>query len=362
VEHAFGRGSPFSLGMEEELILVDAFSHALAHTASALLPRVQAPSGEVKFDVYEALLETATSIVRTAAEGGAQLALLRQAIRDAGGTPIGCGIHPQATFGDVEHVPEDRYQAIGDSMRGLLCRTPTAAVHVHIGMPDPAAAVDALNAMREHLPLIQALAAHSPWWYGRDSGFATARAQMYREYPRAIIPRAFSGWDEYTEVVSVAVAAADVEDYTFLWWDLRLHPRLGTLEVRAMDGQARLGSVVGLAALVHALATRAAHEGPGAAAPTPWEALMESSFRAGRDGLAAEVYVRGARRPVRELAAEALETARPYARDLGSEAALEEVERILADGNGADRMRRAFERGGMDAVLAHLVAETAEAP
>src|SRR4051812_11316812 len=90
VEHAFGRGSPFSLGMEEELILVDASTHALSHNASALLPRVQAPSGEVKFDVYEALLETATPIVRTAAEGGAQLALLRQAIRDAGGTPIGC--------------------------------------------------------------------------------------------------------------------------------------------------------------------------------------------------------------------------------------------------------------------------------
>jgi carboxylate-amine ligase len=228
-----------------------------------------------------------------------------------------------------------------------------------VGMPDPDTAVRVLNALREHLPLLQALAANSPWWYGRASGFQTSRAQMYRAYPRAIVPRAFSGWDEYVEVVEAGVASSGAADYSFLWWDLRLHPKLGTVELRAMDGQSRLTTICGLAALVHALALRAAHGGD-TARPTPWEALMESSFRAGRDGLEATVYTNGAVRPVRELAAEAIADARPFARDAGSEAALEEIERILREGNGAVRALAAFERGGMAAALGHLADETAQ--
>jgi glutamate---cysteine ligase / carboxylate-amine ligase len=359
VEHAFGRGPSYALGMEEELLLVDAEGHQLSPEASELIPRVEAPAGAVKFDVYEALVETATPVVASAAEGGAFLDELRGTLRDAGATLMGAGIHPEGAFGDVEHVDQPRYAAIVDSMRGLITRTPTCAVHVHVGMPDPETAVRVLNALREHLPLLQALAANPPWWYGLRSGFQTSRAQMYRAYPRAIVPRAFAGWEDYVEVVTAAVASADAADYSFLWWDLRLHPRLGTVELRAMDGQSSLRAVCGLAALVHGLALHAAHEG-AVARPTPWEALMESSFRAGRDGLDATVYTAGARRPVRELAAEALAAARPFARDVGADAALEEVERILRDGNGATRALAAHERGGMAAALAHLAAETAE--
>jgi carboxylate-amine ligase len=124
--------------------------------------------------------------------------------------------------------------------------------------------------------------------------------------------------------------------------------------MRAMDAQARLASAAGLADLVRALAARAADEPPRRA--TPHEALTESNFRAGRDGLDAAIYDGGAMRPVREVAREALAAARPYAHDLT------EVERILREGNGADRMRAAYARGGMKAVLAALVAETAETP
>jgi carboxylate-amine ligase len=345
--------------MEEELLLVDAASHGLAPRASDLIPRVEPAGGEVKFDVYEALVETATPVVANALDGAACLDALRAALRAQGATLMGCGIHPDGAFGDVVHVDEPRYAEIVATMRGLIGRTPTCAVHIHVGMPDPETAVRALNAMREHLPLLQALAANSPWWYGRRSGFRTSRAQMYRAYPRALIPRAYGGWDEYVEVVSAAVTSAEAPDYSFLWWDLRLHPRLGTLEVRAMDGQSSLRSVCGLAALVHALALAAAHAREDVERPTPWEALMESSFRAGRDGLDATVYTSGTLRPVRDLAADALDAARPFARDVGAEAALEEVERIVREGNGADRALAAHARGGMPAALAHLVAETA---
>ncbi len=305
MEHLFGRAAPFALGVEEELLLLDPSTGALAHVASDLLPGLAPEAGTIEPDVYEALVELASPITRNAIEGARALEALRADVRAAGATPAGGGIHPAAPFGDAPHVASERYRVIGDQMRGLLRRTPTCALHVHVGMPDAETAIRACNRMRAELPVLQALAAHSPFWHGIDSGFATARAQLFRGYPRADIPRVFDGWEDYVARVEAIVAAAGVADYTFLWWDIRPHPKLGTLEVRAMDAQARLGSVCGLAALVHGLAMAAAQE-PGEPAEPLREVLVESSFRAGRDGLAAEVWQDGALRPVRELAAAAV--------------------------------------------------------
>jgi glutamate---cysteine ligase / carboxylate-amine ligase len=357
VEHAFGRGPAFALGMEEELLLVDPDGHALAPVASELLPRVVTHQGKVLPDVYEACIELVSPVAAHASEGGAALAAMRTAVRAAGGTMIGAGIHPDGALFDAPHVDSERYREIGEQMRGLLRRTPTCALHVHVGMPDPRTAISAFNRMRAHLPLLQGLAAHSPFWHGRDSGFATARAQVFRGYPRADVPRAFRDWEDYDTAMRQIVAAAGVPDYSYLWWDIRPHPRLGTLEIRAMDAQARSDSVVGLAALVHALVLECTHGPQGD--PPPREVLVEGSFRAGRDGLDAIVWSRGALRPLRDVAKATLAIARPYARDLGAEDALEGVERILRDGNGADRMRAAHARAGMAGMLDHLVEETA---
>jgi carboxylate-amine ligase len=203
--------------------------------------------------------------------------------------------------------------------------------------------------------VLQALAAHSPFWHGIDSGFATARAQLFRGYPRADIPRAFAGWEDYETTMEAIVAAAGVADYTFLWWDIRPHPRLGTVEVRAMDAQSSLRTVLGLVALIHGLARAAAEAPVPAGGWSPREVLMESSFRAARDGLGATLLYENALRPVAEVARAALARA-------GDDPALDEVERILREGGGADRQRAAFARGGMPAVLELLAAETAADP
>jgi glutamate---cysteine ligase / carboxylate-amine ligase len=354
VDHAFGRGESLALGVEEELLLVDPATLALDHRASELLPRL----GEIaKPDVYEAEVETASPISRDAAEAVAALGAVRARMREAGATLIGCGIHPDAPFGEAPHVPGERYEAIAASMRGFMQRTPTCALHVHVGMPDPESAIRVCAGLRSYLPVLQGLAAHSPYWHGRDSGFASARAQLFRGFPRAVIPPAFASWAEYEAYVEAWLEAGDAPDYTFLWWDIRLHPVLGTVEVRSMDSQSSLSDVAGLATLVHALARRAAEE------KGPWEhrdALMESSFRAARDGLDATLWHNGALRPVPEIARATVELALPYARELGSDAALEEIERMLVDGNGAVRRRAAFARGGMSELLAELVDETGQ--
>lgn len=355
MEHAFGRRPGFPLGVEEELLLVDAQTFRPANIASDIVRLLDPPSGVIMNDLYEALIECSTPVVANAAEAYESLASLRTQIRRTGAAFIGGGLHPHVAFGDVVHVETERYQAIRDEMRGLVSRTCTAAVHVHVGMPDPETAIDACNRMRAYLPLLQALAAHSPFWFGHDSGLASARSTIFRGFPRSTIPPTFAGWAHYEDVVSWCLETADVPDYTYLWWDIRPSPKLGTIEVRAMDAQNRLESVAGLAALIHALAVACAHGEEEAAPPT--EGLMESSFRAARDGIEATIWWRGALRPIHEVCADALAVARPYARDLDGEDALEEIERILREGGGADRMRADHAEGGMHEVLARLAVE-----
>lgn len=349
---------PYAVGVEEELLLVDARTLALAHVSSEVLARIPPGAGALMHDTYEAVVETASPVCPDAVSATATLAEMRAALRASGATAIGTGIHPDGAFGDVVHVPTARYRELAESMRGLFSRTPTCALHLHVGMPDPETAILACTRMRVFLPLLQALAAHSPFWHGTDSGFQSARANLFRGLPHAGIPRAFSGWEEYVETVAAVTAAGDARDYTFLWWDIRPHPRLGTLEIRVMDAQSRLDSVAGLGALAHALAVLCAHEAPPGELP-PTEALTESSFRAARDGVAATLWWDGALRPVPEIARRAIALAEPYARGRGAETALGEINRILAEGNGADRMRAAHDRGGMRAVLEHLAAEAA---
>jgi carboxylate-amine ligase len=183
---------------------------------------------------------------------------------------------------------------------------------------------------------------------------ASARAPLFRGYRGAEIPRAFASYDDYAETIAAAVAAGGLPDYTFVYWDVRPHPKLGTVEVRAMDGQSALWSEAALAALVHALAAYEAQAPDRTSMPR--EALVEASFAAHRDGLAARLPLDGSLRPAREVIRATLDLARPIARDPD---ALEGIERILADGNGADRQHAAFASGGMAAVLSLLVEEAA---
>jgi carboxylate-amine ligase len=354
-------GRDFALGVEEELIAVDPVTLALAHTGSAALAQLDVPEedGTAKPDTYAAMVEFAAPPSPDAGAAVRAIAGLRRRLLATGARVIGAGIHPDAAFGDVVHVDEPRYHEIHAQLRGLLRRTPTAALHVHVGMPDAETAVRAFNGLREHLPLLQALAANSPFWHGRDSGLATSRAQLFRGYPRADIAPAYASFEDWAEDVRAVVAAGDAPDYTFLWADLRLHPRLGTVEVRAMDAQSSLRTVAGLAALIQGLA-RAAVEADDAPR-TRRAGLVESSFRAARDGLGATLLHDGALRPVSEIARAAVERARPHVRELGSEDALEEVERLLREGGGADRQRAAHAGGPMRGVL-ELLAGEVEAP
>lgn len=353
-EHRFGATAPLSLGVEEELLLVDE-DLVLQAAAEETIARLSAPAREsVSTELFASQIELKTGICEDAAGAAAELEAARQATREAGARLLGSGLHP-AHVGDSELVDKPRYEVVQEDLAGLL-DTPPCGLHVHVGMPDPETAVAVANGLRRHLPLLQAFSANSPFRAGRDTGMASARAAVVRAYPRFEMPREFADFDEFVRVADQLVLAAGVADYTYLWWDVRLHPRLGTVEVRGMDVQPAVATNVAVAALIQALAAREIERpSPGGLAR---EALEESCFQAGRHGLEARLLVDGkTTAPARELGRAVLEQAAPYAR--GGEAALAEIERILVEGNGAERQRRHFREGGIEGLLGALAEQTA---
>jgi len=362
-EHRFGDGAPFRLGVEEELFLVDPLSHDIACCADALLERRRRRSarGRIVGEMCDGVVELVTPVCSAAGDVAEALRALRSdVLADGRALLLGAGLHPCAPFGEVRHRSGTHYDAVGEDTRGVLRQSVVCGLHVHVAMPDPETAIVAYNGMRKWVPMLQALGANSPFWHGRDSGLASTRTVRFHDLPRTGLPRAFEGWDDYCSSMGELIRVADVDGLGSLWWDLRPHPELGTLEVRLLDAQSSLDDVRGLVALIHCLTF---HEAITADADhPPKEILDEATFKAIRDGLDARLSTGGPVHHVQSLARHALDLASGYAHRLGCAAALGDVERLLTEGNGADRQRRAFAAGGMPAVLAQLVEETSAPP
>jgi glutamate---cysteine ligase / carboxylate-amine ligase len=353
LDHRFGLEPGFPLGVEEELLLVDPGGGRLCAEAERVIAAAEPREGRLASEIFAAEVELVTPVCRTVDEVAASLASLFAEVRRVGADAIGAGLHPAARFGDVRLCASPRYAELSDALQGLL-QTPPAALHVHVGMPDPETAIRASNALRRHLPLLHSLAANSPFWYGRDSGLASARTAVLRSYPRYGVPRWFRDWEDFSLVSRELAEAAGVADYTYFWWDVRPHPRFGTVEVRAPDAQVSLERTLAIAALIHALARMAAE------APAPpyhsRDAIEEACYQATRYGLDARLPDDAGRlRPARTLVQEVLRRAMPYARELSAEAYLLEIERILWEGNGAEIQRAVYREGGMSGLLSWLL-------
>jgi carboxylate-amine ligase len=353
----FPFGSEFTVGMEEELFLVDATTHALAPMTDDVLEAMRVDPQSAGHDAYAAQIELRSRASGSVAAAVESLAGLRGAATAAGGTLLGAGLHPDGGFGDATLVEGHRYELVADQLRGLLRRTPESALHVHVGLPDAHAATRAFNAMRLHVPLLVGLAASSPFWFGTDSGLRSARYVLSRAYPGRCVPRAVRDIEDLEQLAGETLTAAGLPDATFLWWDLRMHPRHGTLELREMDAQASLEHVAAIAALVRALVVEAA-DAPDPPPDVPSEALGWASFRAARDGTSASILDDDVPRPLADVARAAVRRVRPIARDLGDDAAIDGIERVLEE-NGAARQCASFSRGGMVELLRALVDETA---
>jgi carboxylate-amine ligase len=301
-----------------------------------------------------------TPISRRAGDAADCLEALRRGVV-GGAKPscrlLGAGLHPSAPFGDVRLRRGEHYEHVVTDTGGLLRQSAYCGLHVHVGMPDPDTAIAAYNGMRKWVPLLQALTANSPFWHGADSRLASARTVRLHSLPRTGLPRAFDGWEDYTASMRRLVDGFGLDGLGSVWWDVRPHPGLGTLEIRVADAQASLDHIEGLIALMHCLVY---HEAiTRAPVDPPKELLDESCFQATRRGLDARISIGGPTRHVQDIAQQALELARGYGRRLRCADSLDKVERLLADGNGADRQRAVYAERGMGGLLEHLVTETA---
>jgi carboxylate-amine ligase len=353
----FGSGRPFSLGVEEELFLVDPVTGRQANASAAVLERLGAVPGTVEQELHACQVELISEVCTSVGEAIEALGRMRAAVRGTGAGLIGSGTHPSAVEGEAETTDKDRYERIR-YLLGDAVVTPVGGLHVHVGMPDAATAVRAFNGLRGQLPLLQALAANSPFRHGRDTGLASAREVTLRGWPRSGVPRALHDYEDFCTLAQLLTRAADVEDYTWFWWKLRPHPRLGTVEVRALDVQASHDDAAAIVALTHCLARDAAEHGADAQ-PVP-ELVEEGIFRAARFGTRARLPdADGALRPMDELLDDALRIARRHAAELNCAAELEHLPALVAAHGGAGRQRAVYDVTGMDALLRELVALTA---
>jgi glutamate---cysteine ligase / carboxylate-amine ligase len=351
--HSFGSSEPFTVGVEEELFLVDPVTGRQSNSSAAVLARLGAVSGSVERELHACQIELITGVHRSVGGAVSELAELRRAVTDTGAGLCGSGTHPSADEGDAVITDKERYERI-HFLLGDAVVTPVGGLHIHVGMPDSESAIRAFNGLRRDLPLLQAVAANSPFRHGRDTGLASARELSLRAWPRSGAPRALRDYADFRELSRLLTRAADVPDYTWFWWKLRPHPRLGTVEIRALDAQASLADTAALVALVHCLARDAAE--PGATDHPAPELIEEGMFRAARFGVHGELPdAGGQRRAVSELLEEAMARAARWATELGCVEELGALPELLRHGGGAGRQRAAYEIAGMDAVLRDLL-------
>jgi carboxylate-amine ligase len=366
------RDTTFTLGVEEEAMFVAPQSWNLAGAIDEVLPRLPgAVAAHASAETHAAALELATGVHERVDDAVAELGALRAELsRTAGECALAvaaAGTHPFAVWRDVSVSTGARQALVYGSMRELARREPTFALHVHVGVPDAEDAVRVLNAMRVHLPVLLALSANSPFWQGRDTGLASARTPLFQAFPRVGIPRAFADYADWAQTLDLLVRCEAFPEPTFLWWDVRLQPKLGTVEVRVMDAQTRMDANAALVALVQCLVRLEALEGYAdpVAIGAP-EVLDENRFLAARDGTDAALIDPAAERrvPMPEIVDDLLHACRPHAQDLGCVEELELVAQLLADPGDKrqlDVARRAPDRlhGLVSSLAADYVASVA---
>jgi glutamate---cysteine ligase / carboxylate-amine ligase len=356
-----GLGERYTLGVEEQVMLLDPSRWLLAQPADRVVAGLSRQlSAHTSSEAGAAVIELATGIQPDVDGVVSELAWLRMRLRrelnGVGLTAAAAGTHPLAVPSQGQAAALARRNAPREPPRSPVLSVPMMALHVHVGVPDPDDAVRVLNGLRRNVPTLLALSANSPFLHGREGGFASSRTAIFARSPRTGLPCHFDCYSDYVDVLDELVVPRSVPNRSVVWWDVRLQPALGTVEVRVMDAQSTLREVAPLVALIQSLARLELEGEPSCLAPSA-EALEENRFLASRDGMAAELLDQRGERliPVREMLEALLADCRPHAGQLGCADALEGVRRLAA-ANGADR-QRVLAAGG--ARLQDLVASLA---
>jgi glutamate---cysteine ligase / carboxylate-amine ligase len=342
-------GPAYTLGIEEELMILDAKTFALANAIETLLE--EAPEGEIKPELHESVLEISTQPCDDAREAGEQLKALRHRVRalaEPHGLTIGsAGTHPFAMWEDQRISPRMRYRDLIADLAFVARQEVIFGLHVHVGLDDADKAIHVANGMRVHAPILLALSANSPFWRGDSTGFASSRTPIFRQFPRIGVPPVYDGWEDFERRIEFMQRSGVIKDYTYLWYDVRPHPNFGTIEVRGMDAQTRVEHTLALAALIQAMVRELCeHFDSGEPlADYPYEMIDENRWLAARHGLAGEIVDLPTADRVRtiDLARRLYDRLRDHAVDLKAADEFDCLLDILENGNGAQRQTVVYE-------------------
>ncbi len=354
LEHRFGESDPYTVGVEEEYMLLDAETYDLVQHVDTVLAAVKGHelAPQVNAELMQSVLEIATPVCRTAEDVHEELTRLRSyvcGVARGQGLRVGsAGTHPFSLFERQRITARDRYRALVDQLQYVARRELIFGMHIHVAVDDPDKAIQVVNGLLPQLAPLLALSASSPFWRGEPTGLASSRQMIFAAFPRSGPPPRFRDYADYAEVVGQLERTGCIADYTHIWWDIRPHPRLGTVEVRVCDAVTRLDDAVAVAAYLQALVKQLSERyDAGEEIPSYHRILTsENKWLAARYGLEAPVMDlatgRRNRIPVAQLVRRTLREIEPHARELGCERELEGVAEIVSRGNGADRQLRIF--------------------
>ena len=354
LDHSFGAGDPYTLGVEEEYMLLDGESFDLVQHIDTVLAAVAGHELEprINAELMQSVLEIATPVCHTPADVAVQLRRLRSYVcevaRERGMRVGSAGTHPFSLFERQRITVRDRYRSLVDQLQYIARRELIFGMHVHVAVDDPEKAIQIVNGLIGHLAELVALSASSPFWRGDATGLRSSRHMVFAAFPRSGPPPRFRDYADYAEVVGQLERTGCIADYTHIWWDIRLHPRLGTIEIRICDAVTRLEDAIAITAFCQALVKHYSERyDAGEEIPSFHRILTtENKWLAARYGLDAPVMdlhtARRNRIPVAQAIRRTLRTVEPHARELGSAAELAGVEDILRRGNSADGQLRVF--------------------
>lgn len=365
----------FTLGIEEEYLLIDPESCALAPAPEAMMAAcAERLKDQVSPEFKACQVEIGTRVCTTIAEARDDLKRLRSTVAevatDFGLTPIAVSCHPFADWKDQHHTDKDRYNDLQKALAGVARRMLISGMHVHIGIDNREMRIDLMNQLVYFLPHLLALSTSSPYWQGVDTGLASYRLTVFDNLPRTGLPPRFSGWGEYERTVGVLTELEVIEDSTKIWWDLRPSHRYPTIESRICDVSPRLEDTLTLAALTQCLTRMLWRLSKKNQRWRIYDRFLvgENRWRAQRFGASEGLIDFGRREivPMHDLVTEMIDLIEEDAGVLGCTEAIHGAFRIVEGGTSADRQRavydRATERGedhhnALCAVVRHLAEE-----
>jgi carboxylate-amine ligase len=368
LEHNFS-GTPFTVGIEEELMICSSETLELAQAIDELLAAVpEGITGEVKPELMQSVLEVATLPCGDVSEAGRQLHDLRQTVIDVGadqGLVLGAsGTHPSALYEDQKIVDRERYHQLVEELGWIARRELIFGTHIHVGIDDAEKAVYVADGMRGYVPLLLGMSSNSPFWRSMPTRMMSARTPVFRGFPRVGVPPYYGSWEIYSHRVEQMMRGGAIEDYTFLWWDVRPHPNLGTVELRVFDQQTRVEHTVGFCALAQCLAHRLAadYDDGVPSIEHPWELIDDNKVRAALVGIEGRLidFDRGIEVDASKMAQGVIDDLREHSQELGCEHELEGLCDLIENGTGARRQLDWFdEHGDIKGLMREIVAATA---